>query len=189
MFLVVAPSHIGEISTVYVIEQTQGYRCTYNPAGFASSATLVCCVLPAALVAVGAALAALVTAIPQLVWLSEHKSLVFGVAGSLLAISGISLWITRRALVLLCPILDNTKILVISYRCENTCGDLRAKCACSRTSIGDLSIAGRAGTGGPLSRCYRRAGRSPAVLVDISSTESATRRAHYPATSRPPAYL
>jgi hypothetical protein len=65
----------------------------------ASSATLVCCVLPAALVAVGAgaALAALVTAIPQLVWLSEHKSLVFGVAGSLLAISGISLWIARRA--------------------------------------------------------------------------------------------
>jgi hypothetical protein len=65
----------------------------------ASSATLVCCVLPAALVAVGAgaALAGLVTAIPQLVWLSEHKSLVFGVAGSLLAISGISLWIVRSA--------------------------------------------------------------------------------------------
>jgi hypothetical protein len=66
---------------------------------FASSATLICCVLPAALVAVGAgtALAALVTAIPQLIWLSEHKPLVFGVAGALLAISGAVLWIGRRA--------------------------------------------------------------------------------------------
>lgn len=65
----------------------------------ASSATLVCCVLPAVLVAVGAgaALAGLVTAIPQLVWLSEHKPLVFGVAGTLLAISGVALWIGRRA--------------------------------------------------------------------------------------------
>lgn len=65
----------------------------------ASSATLVCCVLPAVLVAVGAgaALAGLVTAIPQLVWLSEHKPLVFGLAGTLLAISGVALWIGRSA--------------------------------------------------------------------------------------------
>jgi hypothetical protein len=65
----------------------------------ASSATLICCVLPAALVAAGAgaALAGLVTAVPQLIWLSEHKALVFSVAGSMLAISGISLWIARRA--------------------------------------------------------------------------------------------
>jgi hypothetical protein len=65
----------------------------------ASSATLVCCVLPAAFVAIGAgaALAGLVAAIPQLVWLSEHKPLVFGVAGALLAISGVTLWIGRRA--------------------------------------------------------------------------------------------
>jgi hypothetical protein len=65
----------------------------------ASSATLVCCVLPAVLVALGAgaALASLVTAIPQLIWLSEHKPLVFVSAGALLAISGIALWIGRRA--------------------------------------------------------------------------------------------
>ena len=36
MFLVVTLSHLGNISTVYVIEQTQGYRCTYSPAGFLS---------------------------------------------------------------------------------------------------------------------------------------------------------
>src|SRR3984893_6421490 len=65
----------------------------------ASSATLLCCVLPAVLVAIGAgaALAGLVTAVPQLVWLSEHKPLVFGLAGCLLLISGIALWRARRA--------------------------------------------------------------------------------------------
>ena len=65
----------------------------------ASSATLVCCVLPAVLVGIGAgaALAGLVTAVPQLIWLSEHKPLVFGVAGALLAVSGAALWVGRRA--------------------------------------------------------------------------------------------
>jgi hypothetical protein len=65
----------------------------------ASSATLICCVLPAVLVAIGAgaALAGLITAVPQLIWLSEHKPLVFGVAAALLTISGTALWIGRRA--------------------------------------------------------------------------------------------
>ena len=65
----------------------------------ASSATLVCCVLPAMLVALGAgaALAGLVTAVPQLIWLSEHKGLVFGIAGALLLVSGATLWVNRRA--------------------------------------------------------------------------------------------
>ena len=55
-----------------------------------SAGTLMCCVLPAILVALGAgaALAGLVTAIPQLVWLSEHKPLVFGLAFALLIASG-----------------------------------------------------------------------------------------------------
>jgi len=62
-----------------------------------SSATLVCCVLPVVFVAVGAGatLASLVTAIPQLIWLSEHKPLVFGVAAVFLAISGTALWFGR----------------------------------------------------------------------------------------------
>jgi hypothetical protein len=59
----------------------------------ASSATLVCCVLPAVLISVGAgaALASLVSHFPQLIWLSQHKALVFGFAGVLLAISGVLL--------------------------------------------------------------------------------------------------
>ncbi len=67
-----------------------------------SSGTLVCCVLPAVMVALGAgaALAGLVTAVPQLVWLSERKLLVFGVAGVLLLVAGVALW---RARTLPCP--------------------------------------------------------------------------------------
>jgi hypothetical protein len=69
----------------------------------ASSATLVCCVLPAVLVSLGAgaALVGLVSAFPQLVWLSEHKGWVFGIAGVLLAASGALLWHARR---LPCPV-------------------------------------------------------------------------------------
>jgi hypothetical protein len=68
----------------------------------ASSATLVCCVLPAVLVTLGAgaALAGLVSAVPQLIWLSEHKPLVFGSAGALLVVSGVALWYGRK---LPCP--------------------------------------------------------------------------------------
>lgn len=69
----------------------------------ASSATLVCCVLPAVLVALGAgaALAGLVSAVPQLIWLSEHKALVFGSAAGLLSVSGLALWYGRS---LPCPV-------------------------------------------------------------------------------------
>jgi hypothetical protein len=68
----------------------------------ASSSTLVCCVLPAVMVALGAGatLAGLVTAVPQLIWLSEHKAGVFGLAFAMLAFSGLLLWHARR---LPCP--------------------------------------------------------------------------------------
>ncbi len=68
----------------------------------ASGGTLICCVLPAVMVALGAgaALAGLVSAVPQLIWLSEHKAAVFGVAFAMLALSGLLLW---RARSLPCP--------------------------------------------------------------------------------------
>jgi hypothetical protein len=68
----------------------------------ASSATLLCCVLPAVLVSLGAGatLVSLITAVPQLVWLSEQKGLVFAIAGALLLISGLLIWRARR---LPCP--------------------------------------------------------------------------------------
>lgn len=68
----------------------------------ASSGTLLCCVLPAVMVALGAgaALAGLVGAVPELIWLSEHKALVFGFAAMMLALAGGLLWKARR---LPCP--------------------------------------------------------------------------------------
>jgi hypothetical protein len=70
---------------------------------FASSSTLICCALPALLVALGAgaALSGLVGAFPQMVWLSEHKISLFITAGVLLAASGWLQWRNRYAP---CPI-------------------------------------------------------------------------------------
>jgi hypothetical protein len=69
----------------------------------ASTATLVCCVLPAMLVSLGAGavLVGLLSAFPQLVWLSEHKVAVFVTAGLLLGGSGAMIWHARR---LPCPV-------------------------------------------------------------------------------------
>ena len=67
-----------------------------------SAGTLVCCALPALFVVLGsgAAFASLVTAFPQLVWLSEHKALTFGSAGTLL---GASALLRMGALSASCP--------------------------------------------------------------------------------------
>jgi hypothetical protein len=65
----------------------------------ASSGTLVCCALPALLVMLGAgaALSGLVSAVPQIVWLSEHKGWVFGTASVLMLAGGVLQWRNRSA--------------------------------------------------------------------------------------------
>jgi hypothetical protein len=62
-----------------------------------SSSTLVCCALPALLISLGAGatLAAVVSAIPQLIWISTHKTLVFGGALVMLLLGGF--WQLRPA--------------------------------------------------------------------------------------------
>jgi hypothetical protein len=64
-----------------------------------SFGTLLCCALPALLVSVGAGavLASLITAMPQLVWISEHKIPLFAFAGLMLVLSGISTYRNRSA--------------------------------------------------------------------------------------------
>jgi hypothetical protein len=64
-----------------------------------SFGTLVCCALPALLVSLGAGavLASLITAVPQFVWLSEHKIPLFAFAGLMLLVSGVSSYRNRRA--------------------------------------------------------------------------------------------
>lgn len=66
---------------------------------FTSFSTLVCCALPALLVTLGAgaALAGLVSTVPQLVWLSAHKQAVFTVAGLMLCLAGFWQWRMRHA--------------------------------------------------------------------------------------------
>ena len=66
---------------------------------FATSGTLVCCAIPALLVALGAgaALSSLVAVFPQVVWLSEHKLGLFVFAGVMLGASGVLQWRNRTA--------------------------------------------------------------------------------------------
>ena len=66
---------------------------------FTSGSTLICCALPATLVAIGSAatLTSLVSNFPQLIWISEHKGLVFGVAGAMLTIAGYLQWQARNS--------------------------------------------------------------------------------------------
>jgi len=68
-----------------------------------SGSTLMCCALPALLVAVGAGavLASAVTAFPALVWPSEYKALVFGGSGLMLGVAGMMQWQARS---LPCPV-------------------------------------------------------------------------------------
>ena len=69
---------------------------------FTSGSTLICCALPATLVAIGsvATLTSLISHFPQLIWISEHKPDVFGLAGAMLLLAG---WMQWRARLLPCP--------------------------------------------------------------------------------------
>lgn len=82
-------------------EQQLGNRVTWFSI-FTSVSTLVCCAIPALLVTMGAGavLASLVGAVPQLVWVSEHKTGVFAFAGLMLAVAG---YFQYRARFLPCP--------------------------------------------------------------------------------------
>ncbi len=66
---------------------------------FASLSTLVCCALPALLITIGAGavMAGLVSSVPGLVWLTEHKATLFMISGGLLALATVVKWKTRNA--------------------------------------------------------------------------------------------
>ena len=83
-------------------EQRLGTRATWFSI-FTSASTLLCCALPALLVALGAgaALASLVGVFPQIVWVSENSTLVFVGAGMMLAVAG---YLQYRARFLPCPV-------------------------------------------------------------------------------------
>jgi hypothetical protein len=64
-----------------------------------SFSTLFCCALPALFVAIGAGatLTGIVSTIPQLIWLSKHKIILFGFSGLMLLSSGIMRYASRNA--------------------------------------------------------------------------------------------
>lgn len=69
---------------------------------FTSVSTLICCALPAMLVSLGmgAVMAGLIEAVPQITWLGKHKGVVFTLAGLVLVASGLWQWHARK---LPCP--------------------------------------------------------------------------------------
>lgn len=76
-------------------QQTNGQRWTQALSSylalFTSTGTLLCCALPSALAALagGSAVASLVSTLPWLVPLSQHKEWIFFVAGVMIVLSGI----------------------------------------------------------------------------------------------------
>jgi len=70
---------------------------------FGSMSTLICCALPSLLVSLGlgAVMAGLASNVPGLIWISEHKMMVFAFAGVMLFMNGLLLWHNRNAP---CPI-------------------------------------------------------------------------------------
>jgi hypothetical protein len=66
---------------------------------FASSSTLICCAIPALLVSLGAgaALASLVSVFPQIVWISEHKEIIFSISAFLMIFTGFIQWRNQNA--------------------------------------------------------------------------------------------
>src|SRR5690554_6312437 len=70
---------------------------------FTSFGTILCCALPSLLVTLGlgASMAGFVGAFPQVVWLSEHKGLVFGFSGVMIFVSLLITYLNQNAP---CPI-------------------------------------------------------------------------------------
>lgn len=87
-----------------ISSRAYGWRETTAPtvALFTSVGTLVCCALPALLVTLGlgASLAGFIGVVPQVVWLSEYKEVLFALSGLLIAGSA---WLQWRARLLPCP--------------------------------------------------------------------------------------
>jgi hypothetical protein len=77
----------------------RSHHILHSLALFGSASTLICCALPALFVALGAGavLAGVVSTVPQLVWLSEHKVGLFIFAGIMLGLSGTARYLTRNA--------------------------------------------------------------------------------------------
>jgi hypothetical protein len=82
---------------------------------FSSASTLICCALPALMVSVGlgATLAGVLSSVPQLIWLSNHKGLIFGLGLVMLIGGGILQMINQNAP---CPLDPRLRASCLSTR-------------------------------------------------------------------------
>lgn len=80
-----------------------------------STSTLFCCALPALFVTLGfgSTFASIISNIPQLIWLSENKMIVFGISASLLVVGGYFQWLSATAP---CPIDPQLRQLCLTSR-------------------------------------------------------------------------
>lgn len=82
-------------------QETMGFKQTLLPmlSLFTSVGTLICCALPALLVAIGmgAAMAGLVSTAPWITALSEYKPIVFMISGVMLTFAAFMQWRARNA--------------------------------------------------------------------------------------------
>lgn len=110
------------MSTDGTVESRTGFLASWASLA-ARSSTLVCCALPALLVAVGmgAALSSLVSEFPQVVWLSEHKEGLFAAVGLMLAGAGVLQWRIDQRLALPAPLCA-----------ECACGPTESQRGCTR---------------------------------------------------------
>ena len=99
---------------------------------FASLGTLTCCALPALFVTLGfgSAFVALLTAVPQLVWLSEHKAAVFVLSGVMICAAALAL---RSAARTPCPV---EGALAESCASANSAGRTALRCAIGAWVVG-----------------------------------------------------
>jgi mercuric ion transport protein len=75
---------------------------------FTSFSTLICCALPSLLVILGfgAVFSSLIGLFPQIIWLSEHKIIVFSVSGLMILINWIVFLKTKK--IQACEIQENS---------------------------------------------------------------------------------
>lgn len=93
------------------IDIPNNYRKVTFISLFASSGTILCCALPALLVAIGAgaSLSSFLGVFPQIIWISQFKEYIFIFAFALIIVAGVFQWNARK---LPCPINKE-----IAYQC------------------------------------------------------------------------
>lgn len=93
------------------------HKITHTLTLLSSFSTLLCCALPALLVALGAGsvMAGVISTVPQLTVVSRHKPVVFIFAGVMLSLSALMQWRSHRAACPIDPVQANACLRLRKY--------------------------------------------------------------------------